>query len=76
MKAPDKIYLRQIPNQKVEMFWYHKRGKFCENHEYILKDLLLEWAVEELEKRRNTGDDYFHPAIVVLNDVIDKIEQL
>lgn len=76
MKAPYKIYLRQIPGHRVESFWYHKRGKFCDNHEYIRKDALMEWANKELEMRRNTGDDYFYPAIVVLDGLIDKLNSL
>ena len=33
-------------------------------------------AKKELEMRRNTGDDYFYPAIVVLGDLIDKLNSL
>lgn len=43
---------------------------------YIRKGLLWEWAKRELEMRRNTGDDYFYPAIVVLGDLIDKLNSL
>lgn len=43
---------------------------------YIRKDALLEWAECELSKRRDTGDDYFIPAIVILNDLIDKLNSM
>ena len=70
MKAPNKIYLRQIPGQKVEIFWYRKRGKFCDNHEYIRKDALLEWAKEKREWYE--GTDFAD----VYQKVIDKLNSM
>ena len=83
MKAPDKIYLFV---EKGEDWAYaiwtqrnpeeQKFSELDEHEEYIRKDTLLEWAKKELEKRRNTGDDYYLPAFVVLNDLIDKLNEL
>ena len=73
MEAPNKLFIR--PEKiKVEMI----PGGELPNVgiQYIRKELLLEWAKKELEMRRNTGDDYFYPAIVVLGDLIDKLNSL
>ena len=75
---PDKIYFEvrhPFGNEFTEMLGFENRGN-SDDIEYIRKDLLLEWANRELEKRRNTGDDYFYPAIVALGDLIDKLNSL
>lgn len=78
MDAPDKIYVREYDEGIVSRWDRIKQEKSCAKviHEYIRKDALLGWAKEELERRRNTGDDYFYPAIVMLNDLIDKLNSL
>ena len=77
MKVPYKIYLRQIPDQKVECFWYRKRGKFCDNHEYIRKDALLEWANLEIKKLDDFLKRKYSPMElgqrVILVRLIDKL---
>ena len=76
MKAPNKIYLEQTGEVTFNAMWFDKPTDKGFQHEYIRKDFLLEWAKRELEMRRNTGDDYFYPAIVVLGDLIDKLNSL
>ena len=84
MKAPDKIYLPIIEEDGKKLLctnWWETDTSSCnayvnETIPYIRKDALLEWANKELEMRRNTGDDYFYPAIVVLDDLIDKLNSL
>lgn len=73
MKAPDKIYIR---TGMSGLLYGSKEKSFETDAEYIRKDTLLEWAKKELETRRNTGDDYFYPAIVALNDLIEKLNSL
>lgn len=77
MKAPDKIYIRHywMPGE-LDDDWHLKPIEGEDYEEYIRKDTLLEWAKKELEKRRNTGDDYYLPAFVVLNDLIEKLNEL
>ena len=74
MKAPKKIYLREMPNQPVVSFWYRKRGKFCDNHEYIRKDILLGWAKERYQQTiSNVGCYTGHS---VWQEVIDKLNSM
>jgi hypothetical protein len=77
MEAPDKIYLEKSLSfpDKFHRHWY-KEDIVGNGIEYIRKDKLIEWTERELEKRKNTGDDYFYPAIVVLEDLIDKLNEL
>ena len=57
--------------------WLAGQGYTTEQcEEYIRKDTLLEWANNALSSRRNMGDDYFIPAIVVLNELIDKLDSM
>lgn len=72
MKATNKIYATVQGSQLLGCSTNPYRD--CE--EYIRKDTLLEWANNALSLRRDTGDDYFIPAIVVLNDLIDKLNSL
>lgn len=83
MKAPNKIYLSVEKGEDwVYAMWTQrppeerKFSELDEHEEYIRKDALLEWAKKELEARRNTGDDYFYPAIVVFNDLIEKLNSM
>ena len=71
--TPNKIYLSKLIMAGAEIL---DKPVSDDDVEYIHKDLLLEWAKRELEMRRNTGDDYFYPAIVVLGDLIDKLNSL
>ena len=78
MNAPDKIYVREYPDG-INQFWDRKKREDVVatiHHEYIRKDALLEWANNALSSRRNMGDDYFIPAIVVLNELIDKLDSM
>lgn len=74
MKALDKIYM--LPEELHERREWITKPYEDRDVAYIRKDAILEWAKKELEKRRNTGDDYYLPAIVVLNDLIEKINSL
>lgn len=74
MTAPDKIYLSEDAPRAYD--WQITPFKKGGNIEYIRKDALLEWANNMLSLRRDTGDDYFIPAIVVLNDLIDKLNSM
>lgn len=83
MKAPDKIYLSVEKGEDWAYAMWTQRppeerkfSELDEHEEYIRKDELLEWANNELNGRRDTGDDYFHSAIVVLNDLIEKLNSL
>ena len=83
MEAPNKIYLAfdkgfvaQASNVKKDI---NGNSIFLPKYTpiaYIRKDSLLEWANNALSARRDTGDDYFIPAIVVLNDLIDKLNSM
>ncbi len=76
---PDKIYFPKdgLPRY-IDWDGSPIRTKQVEDSDicYICKDAILEWANRELDRRRNTGDDYFYPAIVVLNDLINKLNKL
>ena len=79
MKAPDKIYLEMDKEiDKIHHLWGQLPVVHSgyEHIEYIRKDALLEWANNALSSRRNMGDDYFIPAIVVLNELIDKLDSM
>ena len=72
MKAPDKCYIIREKNGVVYSLSFNDNGGL----EYIRKDALLEWANKELSTRRDSGDADFLPAIVVLDDLIDKLNSL
>ena len=77
METPDCIYIFTDGDER----WYdvkewEGRTPPPANVEYIRKDMLLEWANKALSIRRDSGDDYFLPAIVVLNDLIDKLNSM
>ena len=74
MKALDKIYM--LPEELDERREWITKPYEDRDVAYIRKDSILEWAKKELETRRNTGDDYYLPAIVVLNDLIEKLNSL
>ena len=77
MEAPDKMHIGYCDPSLERGFATSSVEKMkSDDIEYIRKDLLLKWAKEELERRRNTGDDYFYPAIVVLEGLIDKLNSL
>ena len=77
METPDGIYIFTDGDER----WYdvkewEGRTPPPANVEYIRKDMLFEWANKALSIRRDSGDDYFLPAIVVLNDLIDKLNSM
>ena len=74
MKALDKIYM--LPEELDERREWITKPYEDRDVAYIRKDAILEWAKKELETRRNRGDDYYLPAIVVLNDLIEKLNSL
>lgn len=74
MKAIDKIYM--LPEELDERREWITKPYEDRDVAYIRKDAIFKWAKKELETRRNTGDDYYLPAIVVLNDLIEKINSL
>ena len=78
MEAPNKIYLNfpKIQPGLDNATWDTKQYGDCINVEYLRKDALLEWVNNVRSSRRNTGDDYFIPAIAVLNDLIDKLNSI
>jgi len=76
MKAPDKIYIQTNAGEAFSSKWTIIPFRDFENTEYIRKDALLEWANKELSIRRDSGDSDFLPAIVVLDDLIDKLNEL
>lgn len=71
---PDKLYISQL----IYGTWqYQTPDPDDENQvEYIRKDTLLEWAKKELSIRRDSGDSDFLPAIVVLDDLIEKLNSM
>lgn len=70
-EAPSKIYVQVEDGKTITL-----NRVFEDDVCYIRKDTLLEWANNMLSLRRDTGDDYFIPAIVVLNDLIDKLNSM
>lgn len=87
MKAPDKIYVC-IP-QRLNLSTFKEDSKYVgmayndkgnlrspQIEEYIRKDALMEWAEKELSIRRDSGDSDFLPAIVVLDDLIEKLNSM
>lgn len=74
MKALDKIYM--LPEELDERREWITKPYEDRDVAYIRKDAILKWAKKELETRRNTGDDYYLPAIVVLNDLIEKLNSM
>lgn len=72
MKAPDKCYITREKNGVIYSLSFNDNGGL----EYIRKDALMEWANKELSIRRDSGDSDFLPAIVVLDDLIDKLNSL
>jgi len=70
-KAASKIYVQVKDGKTITL-----NRVFDDDICYIRKDTLLEWTECELSKRRDTGDDYFIPAIVVLNDLINKLNSM
>ena len=78
MKIPDKIYIEirhPFRNEFTEIVGFENRGN-SEDIEYIRKDAFMELINYELFRRQNTGNDYFYPAIVVLNDLLDKLNSM
>lgn len=79
MKAPNKIYFPAdgLPRY-IDWDGSPIRTKQVEDSDicYIRKDALMEWANKALSIQRDSGNDYFIPAIVVLNDLIDKLNSM
>ena len=70
-EVPSKIYVQVKDGKTITL-----NRVFDDDICYIRKNALLEWVECELSKRRDTRDDYFIPAIVVLNDLIDKLNSM
>ena len=72
MEAPDKIYIQPNAHDR----WFEGNKPNDNFIEYIRKDAFMELINYELFRRQNTGNDYFYPAIVVLNDLLDKLNSM
>lgn len=78
--APDKIYIRPMPNPSdgyVGIAW-DKPIPECET--YIRKDALLEWAKEKYNEYKQMDEDFQGDVFLgnrhALAEVIQKIESL
>lgn len=77
MEPPNKIHIGSCdPSLERGIATASVEKMKSDDIEYIRKDTLLEWANNALSSRRNMGDDYFIPAIVVLNELIDKLNSI
>lgn len=72
MNEPDKIYKCRFAAGKYDFAYRLTPDPYCENTEYIRKDLLLEWAKEEQAKCSSET----HPYAMFMNVVIDKLNSL
>ena len=78
---PDKIYVREYPDG-LNQFWDRKKRDDVVatiHHEFIRKDVLLEWVKEHkrvIETHGDERDAYLRGEYSVLNSLIDKIESL
>lgn len=74
MKAPDKIY--RVKRTEEEPFFpgcWENQIEGCINIEYIRKDLLLEWAKNELE---NNVGQYHADYNLAFSKLIDKLNTI
>ena len=77
MEAPNKIYIRDFGNLLCQV-WTRDKGKKKNDVdiEYIRKDLLLEWAKDNLLECEASNDETDYGRIDAYNKLIDKINSL
>lgn len=80
MKTPDKIYIAETPNKLIEI-WSDEPIElkpYITEHEYIRKDILLEWL--KPEKDISFPDDYERGCVDGRNglrgELIDKLNSM
>ena len=76
MNAPDKIYHCRFADGKYDFAYRLTPDPYCENTEYIRKDLLLKWAEDNLLECESSNDETDYGRIDAYKKLIDKLNSL